>query len=156
MILNSVYCRRSSCAFDIGPCLVEVQRDLEVHPEFRGGVKDATHEDSCFCGHVPLSVDESVDPLDRHTHPLSKLNLGHLQRTEELAEKYLPGVSRLSFSGSHLTHLSVVVRNPNVCGSAVRPPEYDSELIVYPYAMELSQPAPELLEPITRRSFEIL
>lgn len=86
---------------EVNSSIVQVASDLEVHPEFRGCVEDASKQDGSFRRHVALGVDECVDPLNGDSHPPGKFDLAHLQRGEELLEENLSRMSRPSVLWNH-------------------------------------------------------
>ena len=65
----------------------KVESNLKIHPEFRRSFQAAGKQDCCLSRHVTLTIDESIDALNGHTHPAGQFDLTDLHRKEELPKE---------------------------------------------------------------------
>ncbi len=110
--------------------LVQIAGDLQVHPELRRGLQYARKENSSLCTHVPLTINECIDPLDWDTHLSGELNLAHPQWLQELLEQDFAWMRRLSVFRNHFGFPLVVICYLNILHVTVSPLEYNSVLVI--------------------------
>ena len=61
-------------------CLKQITGNLEVHPELGRILEHTGKKKRRLSSHVPLAIDQGIDPLDRDSHPPRKFNLAHTHR----------------------------------------------------------------------------
>ena len=135
---------------------VEVDGNLQVHPKLRRCLQLTGKEDGGLRRHVALPVDERIDPLNGHTHPVSQLNLTEFHWAEKFLKQNLPRVGRLAVFGYHRDLLLMVVDIADIFSIPVSPVEYDPVLVVYSDAVPTPPVAFEDLETVAGRYFQVL
>src|SRR5579862_4176281 len=118
------------------PGFPKVHSYLGIHPNVRSRSKGISQRQSCLGRNAQLSRNKIVYPGRRPAKMARQSELCDFTRLEKHFFEYFTRRCRTSVCrNSHISSISMIVGDFDVCGSFVRPPEYNAPLSIDSYAV---------------------